>query len=715
MVPRATLLKESVQKYFKKRKIDPDFVDVLEIGYCPLGDILQTFEKWCHDVYPHLKPIATPSEKSWLKQCRSRNSKSNINFSQAHIDAQLSKFLKKYPQADNDKLIRDLEDGHCVGYSFFIGTSILIMNAAQSKTTKPIDSFNKIYAVMKSISGWDGKSELCKKDQKNFLSFLRHIYRAQHHRKEHSIPYTDWDKLYHDTKGRELKKTYSDTLLFTVKNIKKFVDEVIIQDTQHSSSKHKTSTELYYIGAQGHASVIITHHNKVNGKITYQYFDSNNINGIINVPNPKILATLIDLAHKDDDPTHDITFNRFSFENYRAPRLSASIMNPSLISQLSNKDKSDLLFGTIETGNFKLFEHIVKLNADVSLKNACEMTLLHSAAFFGHIQIARYIVHNLLKEIDIHAVTDVSGRNALHMTASSNYFKIAKLLLDYKIDVDSKLKNTAPKLAGYTSLAIAAHYGHLETATILIEHKANLELTTLEDEKTPLHLAVGGTHYDVVDLLIRNNANLFAKTKNRLTPFDLAKTDAMRKQLAPPMLKQAIQNGDIFSINKCLPYIIDINVSLENGSNLLVIAAQSGHVLAVEELLANEADINSVDNNGNTALIAAAKDENEFMVKFLLNQGAKIEPVEIESLLTTVKNTEIIKILENEKNVRNQLKIAFSTSQQTLFSTGSSGIEESGWTVVQRRRRKSKNHAIKDSDPKVKFSIRRNLDSCSIM
>lgn len=711
MVPRATLLKESVQKYFKKRKIDPDFVDVLDIGYCPPGNTLETFEKWCQDVYPHLKHKATPAEKLWLKQCISHNSKFNPNLSQTHIDTQLSKFLRKYPQDDNDKLLHDLEDGHCVGYSYLIGTSILIMNAAQSQTIKPIDSFKKIYAVMKSISEWNGKDELSKKNQEDFLSFLRHIYLAQHHRGKLSIPYTDWSKLYHDTDGRKLKKTYSDTLLYTFKNIKQFVDEVIIKDTQHSSNKHKTTTELYYIGAQGHASVIIAHHNKLNGKITYQYFDSNNLNGIINVPNPKILATLIDLAHKDDDATYDITFNRFSFESYRVPRQSASIMSPSLILQLSNEDKYKLLLGTIETGNFKLFEHIIKLNADASLKNPSAMTLLHSAAFFGHLQIAKYIAQNLLEEIDINAVTDVSGRNALHMAATVNFFKIAKLLLDHKINVDAKLKKTAPKFAEYTSLAIAAHYGHLETATILIEHKANVELTTFEDEKTPLHVAVAGTHYDVVDLFVKNNANLFAKTKNGVTPFDLAKTDEMRKQLAPPMLKQAIQNGDVFSIKKCLPHITDINSPLEDGSKLLVIAAQSGHLLAVEELLANEADINSADKNGNTPLTAAAKDENEFMVKFLLNHGAKIDLAEIESLLKTVKNAKIIKKLKHEKKLINQLKIVLSNSQQTLFSRKSE-VEESGWTVVQRRRRKSKNHAVNDSEPKVKFSIRRNLGSC---
>lgn len=59
----------------------------------------------------------------------------------------------------------------------------------------------------------------------------------------------------------------------------------------------------------------------------------------------------------------------------------------------------------------------------------------------------------------------------------------------------------------------ACRAGHLCTVKFLIQHKANVNKQTTNNDHTPLSLAAAGGHIAVVELLLANNANPFHKLK----------------------------------------------------------------------------------------------------------------------------------------------------------------------------------------------------------
>jgi ankyrin repeat protein len=71
------------------------------------------------------------------------------------------------------------------------------------------------------------------------------------------------------------------------------------------------------------------------------------------------------------------------------------------------------------------------------------------------------------------------------------------------------------------TLLLAARLGHLETAQLLLQNKANIEAKDKNDE-TPLHFASFNGHLEIVRLLLQNKANIEAKDEFGRTPLYLA-------------------------------------------------------------------------------------------------------------------------------------------------------------------------------------------------
>ena len=98
------------------------------------------------------------------------------------------------------------------------------------------------------------------------------------------------------------------------------------------------------------------------------------------------------------------------------------------------------------------------------------------------------------------------GYTALHFAASGNMDRLARLLLQHKADPELTTDElqmpcgVGVQAAGRTPLHIAADMGHLEVTRVLLEHKA--DVTALDgDRNTPLLLARMGKRQDVVAVL----------------------------------------------------------------------------------------------------------------------------------------------------------------------------------------------------------------------
>jgi len=127
-----------------------------------------------------------------------------------------------------------------------------------------------------------------------------------------------------------------------------------------------------------------------------------------------------------------------------------------------------------------------------------------------------------------------SGQNKnLSVTTATIYDAVARD--DYEM-VNSMLKNN-PHLvsstndAGQTVLFRAASEGRKDVAKILLEYKADVNFKA-SDGSTPLHWATMMAHKDVMQLLLDNNADVNAKATNGWTPLHAAKLMPGHKDIA---------------------------------------------------------------------------------------------------------------------------------------------------------------------------------------
>ena len=135
---------------------------------------------------------------------------------------------------------------------------------------------------------------------------------------------------------------------------------------------------------------------------------------------------------------------------------------------------------------------------------------------------------------------DKTGENALFKAARRGHLKIAQLLLDHGINVESLNDDLSTPLIvasqyGHTSivrlllesgkcfidrvgltdrsaLMIASENGHTETVKVLLKYGANVQNQTSSDEWTALFFACKNGHTTIVKLLLEYKANVCIQT-----------------------------------------------------------------------------------------------------------------------------------------------------------------------------------------------------------
>ncbi len=146
-----------------------------------------------------------------------------------------------------------------------------------------------------------------------------------------------------------------------------------------------------------------------------------------------------------------------------------------------------------QTGNTARLRELLEQNRDLAgLPDEAGYTPLHYAAYFGHTDVARYLI---AIGADVSAVSMDPLRNQpLHAAAGSGHTEIARVLLDAGADVN------AEQSGQWTALHGAAQKGHLEVVALLVERGARPDGRSYSGS-TPLSLAREKGHEAVVALL----------------------------------------------------------------------------------------------------------------------------------------------------------------------------------------------------------------------
>ena len=216
--------------------------------------------------------------------------------------------------------------------------------------------------------------------------------------------------------------------------------------------------------------------------------------------------------------------------------------------------------------------------------NRYNTTRLHDAARGGHAAVVTLLLD---AGANIDAV-DVNGLTALNAAAGHGHLEVVRQLLFRGASVD---------LPGAASaLHNAAAKGHAAVVALLIEHGARVNL----DGWTPLMAASRAGYLEIVELLLRNGADLHAGSSDHGTALYLA---AGRQEVGSHQL--------LVEADACLAPLT--RSVLLNQPDIL------------HELLNGGADANAVDCHGSTALLWAALCGSSGMVETLLQHEARVD------------------------------------------------------------------------------------------
>ena len=164
-----------------------------------------------------------------------------------------------------------------------------------------------------------------------------------------------------------------------------------------------------------------------------------------------------------------------------------------------------------------------------------------------------------------------------------------------------------------TPLIIAARDGNLDFVKALLRYEANIEArSTIKidgeaiEDCTALWVAAANGHFDVVRLLIEQNADVDGRTSRNSTPLRAAAFDGHLD-----IVRCLVENG------------ADVNARNNFNNTPLMITCYKGHPNVASYLVKHGANINLQDNKGDSCLHYASKGGHFQLACELLALGAK--------------------------------------------------------------------------------------------
>uniref|UniRef100_A0A674AL88 Transient receptor potential cation channel, subfamily A, member 1b n=1 Tax=Salmo trutta TaxID=8032 RepID=A0A674AL88_SALTR len=246
------------------------------------------------------------------------------------------------------------------------------------------------------------------------------------------------------------------------------------------------------------------------------------------------------------------------------------------IDYIDCKGLSPLLLAT-NCGAWRTVALLLSKGANVNIKDKSGCNFLHLTILQpkGLKNLSRDILqHSSVK--DLLSNEDHKGCTPLHYACRLGIHESVKNILVLQVSLDRKSKDKK------SALHFAAQYGRVNTCQRLLETITDSRLLNEGDERglTPLHLASGGGHTKVVELLLRKGALFHCDYKGRTC------------------LHHAAAEG----YTQTMKIVLATNIKLldkldEEGSTALHLAARDGHVAAVRLLLQRGAEISLNKNH----------------------------------------------------------------------------------------------------------------------
>jgi ankyrin repeat protein len=240
----------------------------------------------------------------------------------------------------------------------------------------------------------------------------------------------------------------------------------------------------------------------------------------------------------------------------------------------------------------------------INAKDQVGSTRLHTAAYQGHLVVARFLLENGADP----NVRRNDGWTPLHIAASGGHKALVELLLSQGASVQIAEVN------GNTPLHAAARKGFRSIVEVLLAHGADVNPTNWYGS-TPLHLAAANGFKSVADLLLNHQADVNIQTSEA--------RDEQQHSFAGTPLHIATARNDQSLVELLLARKADTDATNNVGETPLHIAAR-GNLKLTELLLANRASVDPINNNGETPLDLVAGSGSTNVVSILISHGADV-------------------------------------------------------------------------------------------
>ncbi|XP_074641347.1 transient receptor potential cation channel subfamily A member 1-like [Tubulanus polymorphus] len=312
------------------------------------------------------------------------------------------------------------------------------------------------------------------------------------------------------------------------------------------------------------------------------------------------------------------------------------------------------LFKFANVGNLVELERCYNQNNSlIHTKNSKKRTVLHIAAAKGHVPIIDFCV-NHGSDID---AQDCIGDTPLHVAVENNQVSVTKYLLKY--GANTNILNNKKMAA----IHIATSNSQEEVLKILCEcREVDVNLPDGETSSIALHRAAGNDDVLCLKILLKNDANVYAKCKKGGTPFHaaahngaihvleeflkLGRENDIRLQEIVNIanverfkpLHSAVSSGNTEVVRICIMAGADIDTNEGDLSTPLHLACAMGKTemvkVMVEALNLRCSDsmlcaINYRDQQRMTPLHHAAMFDHYGLIEYLVDSGAEVNAADM--------------------------------------------------------------------------------------
>jgi ankyrin repeat protein len=243
------------------------------------------------------------------------------------------------------------------------------------------------------------------------------------------------------------------------------------------------------------------------------------------------------------------------------------------------------------------------------------------------------------------------GVPALVFAARQGDLESASLLLEHGADVNQQTEG------GWTALLTAVQNRYYEMAELLLDHGADPKIQN-KGGWSPLYLATdnrnieGGDyptrkpdrdHLEIIELLIERGADVNARMRSSTETRTIFTHQWLYEDGATPFLRAA-QSSDLVLMKLLLEHGADPQLAADDGTTPLMVASGIGWVEgvtyewskdanleAVKMLLDLRLDVNAQNSEGRTALMGAAHKGRNDVVMLLVDRGADLAARDIGS------------------------------------------------------------------------------------